>query len=183
MLGDLNNQAGKRRQLAHGHRRLTMQRRTTIQISAFVLAIVVVFNSARPALLALELPEGVPAESAEQKKAARAKVEVTRRGVGHKARVRVKLQDKHELKGVITHIDEDSFQVLVDADGLDPQSAQDRLITIRYSEVEKVRGPRSRAASIAIGVGMTIATIAALAVIVYAEIHKHDPLLLVAQNS
>ena len=151
-----------------------MQRRTTIQISAFVLAIVVVFNHARPALLALELPEGVPAESAEQKKAARAKVEVTRRGVGYKARVRVKLQDKHELKGVITHIDEDSFRVLVDADGLDPQSAQDRLITIRYSEVEKVRGPRSRAASIAIGVGMTIATIAALAVIVYAEIHKHD---------
>jgi len=84
------------------------------------------------------------------------------------------LRDRHELKAHITQIDEDSFQVLVDQDGLDPQSVQSRLITIPYAEVEKIRGPRSRVASIAIGVGMTVAALAALAMIAYAEVHKHD---------
>jgi len=138
------------------------------------LVIVLAFQSAGPALHALEIPKNDSAESAAQKKAARVKAEVARRGVGPKARVRVKLRDKHEFKGHITQIDEDSFEVLVDQDGLDPQSVQSRLITIPYADLEKIRGPRSRVASIAIGVGMTVAALAALAVIVYAELHKHD---------
>ena len=154
--------------------RAIQRRRATVPPAAILLMIVLVFNTASPAQHALDIPENDPVQSAEQRKVAKVKGEVTKRGVGRQARVRVKLRDKHELKGHIIQIDEDSFQMVVDQDGLDAQSPQDRMITIRYSEVEKVRGPRSRAASIAIGVGMTIATIAALAVIVYAEIHKHD---------
>jgi small nuclear ribonucleoprotein (snRNP)-like protein len=148
--------------------------RTTIQSFAVVLVIVLAFNSVGPAQQALEPPKNDPLESAEQLKATKTKAEVTRRGVGHKARVRVKLRDKHELKGRITQIDEDSFQVLVDQDGLDTQSAQARLITIRYTEVEKVRGPRSRAASVAIGMGLTVAALAILAAIVVVEVYRHD---------
>jgi small nuclear ribonucleoprotein (snRNP)-like protein len=142
--------------------------------SAAVLAAIVVFNTVSPAQHALDIPENDPVQNAEQRKTSKVKADVVKRGVGRQARVRVKLRDKHELKGHIVQIDEDSFQMVVDQDGLDTQSLQERMITIRYSEVKKVRGPRSRAASVAIGVGMTIATIAALAVIVYAEIHKHD---------
>jgi hypothetical protein len=148
--------------------------RSVIQSSALFLVIVLAINSAGPALHALEIPENDRVESAEQRKAARVKAEVTRRGVGHTARVRVKLRDKHELKGHVIQIDEDSFQMVVDPDGLDAQSPRDRMITIRYSDVEKVHGPRSRAASVAIGVGLTVAAIAALALIVVAEVYKHN---------
>jgi hypothetical protein len=154
--------------------RAIQQRRATVPSAAVLLAIVLVFNTASPAQHALDIPENDPVQSAEQRKAAKVKAEVTKRGVGRQARVRVKLRDKHELKGPIIQIGEDSFQMVVDQDGLDAQSPQDRMITIRYSEVEKVRGPRSRVASIAIGVSMTLATISAHAVIGYAEIHKHD---------
>jgi hypothetical protein len=139
-----------------------------------VLAIVLVFNSAVPAVHALEPPDNDPVGSSEQTKAARAKAEVTRRGAGAKARVRVKLRDKHEVKGHITQIADDSFQVLADQDGPDAQSAQERLITIRYAEVEKVRGPRSRVTSVAIGVGLTVVALALLAAIVVVEVSRHD---------
>jgi hypothetical protein len=147
--------------------------RTTIPFSASVLAIVLAFNSAGPALRTPEPPENPPVESSEQRRAAQAKAEVTRRSVGHKACVRVKLRGKHELKGHITQIDEDSFQMLVDQGGLDAQSAQDRLITIRYSEVEKIRGPRSRAVSVAADVGLTVVALAVLPVILVVEVYKH----------
>ena len=148
--------------------------RATAQSSAVLLAIVLVFNSVGPALHALELPEDNPVQSVEQAKAAKVKADVTRRGVGHQARVRVKLRDKHELKGHITQIDEDSFQMVVDQDELDAQTAQSRLITVQYAEVEKIRGPRSRAASVAIGVGLTVVLVAVLAVIVVAEVYKQN---------
>ena len=154
--------------------RAVHRRWTSVPSTAMALAIVLTFQSAGPALHALEPPDNDAEQRAEQMKAAKIKAEVVRRGVGPKARVRVKLRDKHELKGHITQIEEDSFEVLVDQDELDAQTVQSRLITIPYAEVVKVRGPRSRAASIAIGVGMTVATLAALAMIAYAEVHKHD---------
>jgi hypothetical protein len=148
--------------------------RITVQSSAVVLAIVLAFNSASPAMHAQEPPEKDRVESADQKKVAKVKAEVIRRGVGHNARVRVKLRGKHELHGHITQIDQDSFQMLVDQGGLDEQSALDRLITIRYAEVEKVRGPRSPAANVVIGVGLGVVLVAVLAVIVVAEVYKHN---------
>jgi hypothetical protein len=142
--------------------------------TALLLVIVIAFNGADPALHALEPPENESVQSAERRKAANVKAAVTKRGVGRQAGVRVKLRGKHELKGHITQIDEDSFQMLVDQGGLDAQSARDRLITIRYSEVEKIRGPRSPAATIAIDVGLGVVLVVVLAVIVVAEVYKHD---------
>jgi hypothetical protein len=146
--------------------------RTTIRSFALALAIVLALDNLSPALHAPEPPESV--RSAEQRKVAKVKAEVTKRGVGHQAGVRVRLRGKHELKGHITQIDEDSFQMLVDQGGLDAQSAQDRLITIRYFEVEKIRGPKSRAVNIVTDVGLTAVLLVVLAAIVAGEIVKHD---------
>jgi len=41
---------------------------------------------------------------------------VDKRGVGEKVRVRVKFRDGHELKGYITRIEEDSFELQTDPD-------------------------------------------------------------------
>jgi hypothetical protein len=154
--------------------RAIKQARTRLQSSALLLAIALLVHSAAPALRALEPPKGSAAESSEQRKVAKVKAEVARRGVGEKARVRVKLRDKHELKGRITQIDDDSFQLLVDQDGVDAQSAQSRLITIQYADVEKFRGPRALVTSIAMGIGLTVTALAILAGIVIVEAHKHD---------
>jgi hypothetical protein len=148
--------------------------RTKVPFTSALLAIALAFNGAGSTLHAQEPPENDPVQSAEQMRAAKVKADVTRRGVGHKAGVRVRLRGKHELKGHITRIDEDSFQMLVDQGGLDAQSAQDRLITIRFSEVEKIRGPESRVVNIATDVGLTAVLLVVLAVIVAAEIVKHN---------
>jgi hypothetical protein len=148
--------------------------RTTIRSFALALAIVLALDNLSPALQAVEPPENESLQSAEQRKVAKVKAEVTKRGVGRQAGVRVRLRGKHELKGHITQIDEDSFQMLVDQGGLDAQSAQDRLITIRYSQVEKIRGPKSRAVNIVTDVGLTAVLLVVLAVIVAGEIVKHD---------
>jgi hypothetical protein len=150
---------------------VTTQRRTTPQALVVVLAVFLLCSGFNPMLVPLEEPSS-PAESSEQRRAATIRSEVAKRGVG--ARVRVKLRDRHAFKGQITQIDESSFELLFDQDGLEAQSAKDRLITIPFVEVEKIRGPRSRAASVAIDVGVIVAGIAALALIVVMEVLKHE---------
>ena len=118
--------------------------RTKVPFTSALLAIALAFNSAGSPLHPQEPPENDPVQSAEQMKAAKVKADVTRRGVGHKAGVRVRLRGKHELKGHITRIDEDSFQMLVDQGGLDAQSARDRLITIRFSDCLLYTSPSPR---------------------------------------
>jgi hypothetical protein len=86
----------------------------------------------------------------------------------------VKLQDRHEFTGQIAQIDETSFQLLIDQDGLDAQSAANRLITIPYMEVKKIRGPRSRVAGVVTDIGVIVVGIGALALIVVLEIVKHE---------
>jgi hypothetical protein len=119
-------------------------------------------------------PEGPLVQSPEQqRKVATIKAEVARRGVGKKARVRVKLRSKLDLKGCITQIEPESFQVQIDPDGVEPLDAKDRLITVSYADVEKVRGPRSRVASIGAGIGLTVAFVALLAVILLLQYDKY----------
>jgi len=122
--------------------------------------------------------ENAPAQTPEQKKAAKIKAEVAKRGVGEKARVRVKLRDGHELKGYITRIEEDSFELQKDPDKLDPLPAKERLLSISYADVVKIRGPRSRAAKIGVDVGETILFVAIVAGLILLAIikynHEHD---------
>lgn len=119
-------------------------------------------------------PENLAAQTSEQKKAAKIKTEVAKRGVGEKARVRVKFRDGHELKGCITRIEEDSFELQTDPDKLDPLPPQERLITIPYADVAKIRGSQTRAAKIGVDVGETILFVAILAALIFLAIIKYN---------
>jgi hypothetical protein len=83
---------------------------------------------------------------------------IQKRGTGEKSRVRVTLRDKSELKGYISNIDAEAFQVSDRKTG--------RATTVAYQDVERVRGSGlSVGAKIAIvaGVAVGIVVIAALA--------------------
>ena len=138
-----------------------MRDRTTMKWTALLLVLMLACNHTGSALQALE-PNAEPVVATpEQRKAAKVKADVARRGVGEKSRVRVKLRNKVEFKGHITMIDEDWFQLQIDPDWLDADTSKDRVVEIHYAEVAKIRGPRSRAANIGIVVG-TISALAAL---------------------
>jgi hypothetical protein len=150
--------------------------RYLMKFPALVLAVAMGFNGSGLAQQAMEPPESTMMQVLDEK-AARAKAEVTKRGVGEKSNVRVKLRDRHELKGHITRIDEDSFQIQLDPDWLDEQAVKGSRLTLSYMEVEKVRGARSRAAKIGIGIGMTAAVVALLAALVALKAYRcrnHD---------
>ena len=129
---------------------------------AWPLAITVAVSSSTAGEAMHAQSAGSLVQTPMQKKADKIRAEVMRRGVGEKSRVRVKLRDGLKLKGFITRIEEDSFEVQTDPDGLDAPPAKDRLITVRYTDVVKIRGPQSRVARIGTDVGLTIAVVAVL---------------------
>lgn len=89
--------------------------------------------------------------------AAKVKLTVQKRGTGEHSKVKVTLRDKSEVKGYISQIGPDSFQVTDHKSG--------RVTPIAYQEVEKVRkSGLSTGAKIAIaaGVGLGIAVAASL---------------------
>jgi hypothetical protein len=138
---------------------------------ALVLTVAMGFNGSGSAQQAMEAPESTLMQALDEK-ATKAKSEVAKRGVGEKSKVRVKLRDKHELKGHITRIDEDSFQIQIEPGWLDEPSLKGSLIRLSYMEVEKVRGTRSRAANVGIGIGMTVAAVALLAALVALKVYR-----------
>jgi len=129
---------------------------------ARILILAVVVNSNGVALQEPESSTSAAVRSPRQGKVQKVKAEVIRRGVGEKSRVRVKLRDGLELKGFITRIDADSFEVMSDPEPTDSPPAKDRLITLRYADVVKIKGPQPRIASIGTDVGLTIAVVAVL---------------------
>ncbi len=141
--------------------------------TALLLAIVLAFNPTGSALQIVEPNGESPAPTPEQKQAAKVKAEVARRGVGEKSRVRVKLRNKHEFKGHITQIEEDWFQLQIDQDWFDADTSKDRLVEIHYAEVEKLRGPRSHAGNVAIGVGITAGLVALVAAILWLKYDQY----------
>jgi hypothetical protein len=83
----------------------------------------------------------------EEQQASKARAEVHKRGSGEQSQVKVSLRNKSEVKGYISHIDSDSFQVTDKKNG--------RVTTVAYADVDKVRGPGlSKGAKIGIGVGV-----------------------------
>jgi hypothetical protein len=138
--------------------------RYTMKFPALVLGVTMGLEGTGVAQEMISVPENFAAQVLDEK-ALKAKAEVTRRGVGEKSKVRVKLRDKHELKGHITRIDEDSFQMQIDPGWLDEPTLKGSLITLSYTEVEKVRGARSRAANVGIGIGTVAALVAILAAV------------------
>lgn len=76
--------------------------------------------------------------------AATIKLEVQKRGTGERARVKVSLRDKAEVKGYISQIGDDSFQVSDKKTG--------RVMTVAYQEVVRVQKQGlSTRAKVAIG--------------------------------
>ncbi|MBZ5665977.1 MAG: hypothetical protein LAO30_15350 [Acidobacteriia bacterium] len=94
-------------------------------------------------------------QTGEAKQAANARAEVKKRGVGEQSRVRVNLRDGTEVKGYISKVEENAFEVTDKKSG--------KVVVISYTEVEKVKGPGlSKAANIVIGVGVAVGVVVAV---------------------
>jgi len=119
-----------------------------MKIVSFAVAAVLVLNaygSAYPAT-----PEAQASTQAEK-----VKMEVQKRGVGEKSRVKVRLRDKTEVKGYISQIEETLFQLTDKKTG--------RVSTITYDSVDRLKGgglSRGSKIGIWVGVGAAVAVTA-----------------------
>jgi len=85
----------------------------------------------------------------------KSKLQVQKRGVGERSKVRVFLKDNTEVKGYINQIDSDSFQVTDKKSG--------RVTTIAFADVKNVRGSGSKTVSVLVGVGVAAAILFGIA--------------------
>jgi len=95
-----------------------------------------------------------PQNDEEARHVAKIRADVARRGVGDKATVRIKLRNKTELKGYISHAEEDSFTIT--------DAKSKRTTTIAYRDVAEVRGKglsKGAKIAIAVGVGLVVAAV------------------------
>jgi hypothetical protein len=146
----------------------------TIKLTAMILTVSMALGETGAAQQIISVPEDFPRQVLDEK-ALKAKAEVTTRGVGEKSKVRVKLRDKHELKGHITQIDEYSFQLQVEPDWLDDlKPAKGALLRISYNEVEKIAGAKSRPAKVATRVGTVFAVVGAVVLLAALVVLKAD---------
>ena len=92
--------------------------------------------------------------------ASKAKREVEKRGAGERSRVRVTLRNQDEVKGYISQIDTDTFQVTGKKSG--------RVTTIAYQDVARIRGGgMSTVAKIAITAGVVAGAMIGLGLLAY----------------
>ena len=87
-----------------------------------------------------------------EEQSSKVKRQVEKRGAGEQSKVKIILKDRTEVKGYISRIDADSFQVT------NKNTAQTR--SISYADVEKVRGaglPTGAKIAIAVGAAAAIA--------------------------
>ena len=82
------------------------------------------------------------------------KEKISKRGVGEKARVKVRLHDKTEIQGYVSQAGEVDFVVRDKTTGMDR--------TIGYEDVRSVKGPRSAGARIAIWAGVGAGVVVAV---------------------
>ena len=109
--------------------------------------------------------EGHKEKLSQSKGASKVKAQVQERGMGEKAKVKVTLRDKTELKGYISQIDADSFQVTDNKTG--------KVSTVSYDAVDQVRGRGlSRGAKIAIWVGVGAAVAIGLGIMTHTLNHS-----------
>jgi hypothetical protein len=138
--------------------------RLTIKLFALILTIAMGLDGTGVAQEIISVPEDLPTQVLDGR-ALKAKAEVTRRGLGAMSKVRVKMRDKHQLTGRIL-LDDHSFQLRVEPAFLDDlEPAKGTVLRIPYSEVEKIRGARSRGADTVMGIGVVAAGLAILAAV------------------
>ena len=88
---------------------------------------------------------------------AKVKAKVAKRGVGEKARIKIELRDKKEVKGYVSQAGEDTF-VVADA-------KTGSKTTVSYGDVAEVKGKGlPLAAKIGIGVGIGVVVLAIVVV-------------------
>jgi hypothetical protein len=101
---------------------------------------------------------GIPQAEQEARQLAKVKADIAKRGVGEKAKVRIKLQNKTELKGYISQVGEDSFALT--------DSKTGQKTTVAYLDIQDVKGAGlSKGAKIAIWVGIGVVATAAIGVL------------------
>jgi hypothetical protein len=123
---------------------------------AYLLVLVMGF----PLSMWSQSPVANPPEAQKQllegEPAAKAKGEVQKRGAGEGSRVRITLRNQSEVKGYISQIDAETFQVTDRKSG--------RVTTVAYQDVTRVRGGgMSSGAKIAL---VTVIGAAAVAILV-----------------
>jgi hypothetical protein len=122
---------------------------------ALLLITVLAVNGNGFALQTSPRSASLETQTNETKQAAKAKAEVQKRGVGEQSRVRVSLVDGNEVKGYISKVAENSFEVTDRKSG--------KVVAISYNNVEKVKGPGlSKPVQITIGVGILIGVVAGI---------------------
>jgi hypothetical protein len=95
------------------------------------------------------------------------KADVARRGIGEKAKVKVKLQDKTEVTGYVYEASDSNF-IVADA-------KTDAKTTIAYSEVKQIKG-RGLSLVAKIGIAVAIAAGVIVTVVVLADKSLHESL-------
>jgi hypothetical protein len=122
---------------------------------AVILIAVLAFDSGGFALQVGPTSRNSQTQTNGTKRAAKAKAEVHKRGVGEQSRVRVSLLDGNEIQGYISKIEESSFEVI------DKKSSKS--VTISYNDVNKVKGPGlSKPAQVLIVVGVFVGVAGAI---------------------
>ena len=126
---------------------------------ALLLIVVLALNSNGFAFPTSAPSAGSQTQTGEAKRTAKAKAEVQRRGVGEQSRVRVTLHNGTEVKGYISKVEENSFDVTDRKSG--------KVVAISYQDVNKVKGPGlSKAAQIVICVGVAIGIVVGIVIAV-----------------
>jgi hypothetical protein len=133
-----------------------------MKVISFSLAVVMVLHGFA---YSQDLVPGVDQSLASNPQLAeKARIEIQKRGVGEKSRVRIRLHDRTEMKGYISQIEETSFQVTDNKTG--------RVSTITYDSVDRVKGGGlSKGSKIAIGVGVGAAVALTAFALVVASWH------------
>jgi hypothetical protein len=120
-----------------------------VKTIALLLIVVVALDGMEFALETTPASAGSQTKTSEARQDAKAKAEVQKRGVGEKSRVRVSLRDGTEVKGYISKIEENSFEVTDRKSG--------KAVAISYTDVSKVKGPElSKPAQVLIVVGVFV---------------------------
>lgn len=127
-------------------------------LRVFPLTLVLIFVPLEPLVRAQQ-----PTNDAKQ--TANVKAEIVKRGTGEKANVTVKLRNGSEVKGFVSHADDDNFTLTDKKTGKQTE--------IAYSDVTKVKG-RGLSTWAKVGIVTAIA-VGVLAIVVIISLRNFDP--------
>ena len=114
--------------------------------------------SARPAI-------GAQQDQKENRRIEKGKANVVKRGIGEKARVRVKLRNNTEVKGYISRAGEDDFMVIDEKTSMKTP--------IAYRDVGQVKGKGGLSIGAKIGIGVA-AFVVAIGILIFAASKSLD---------